>query len=750
MGIVGKLLGGRYKVTDTLSSGGMGETYTARDTHRPKQPICVVKRLKPLDLKLLSTARKLFNREAETLERLGNHDQIPRLLAYFEENKEFFLVQELIEGEPLNVELPLGHRWTDAKVIQLLKDVLTVLDFVHTEGVIHRDIKPANLIRRNQDRRLVLIDFGAVKEIRYESSPSGHSRLNLPTSIGTDGYMPPEQQQGSPDLSSDIYALGMIGIQALTGINPAEFRRDRNKEVLWQHEARVSQELANILGDMVRYYFRDRYQSATEALQALQQYSNQNEAESTLAPQEDRSSAVSKIVLQETKVAPSSEPLASDSEPLALEPVLEIEQASEINPIYAPPPEQSPPEVELQDTSAEQFNPESSDEIEPEFSLDAVDLSSEPMRSETASTSERQETKVALEHSAPFAKAPSVEQIAEKDELSQKVSLPPERSPVQEIPVPTLQETKISGLPQQAPPSIPLPETKVSLKTEQARSTPNLQETRFASDFAPKPLLETKVSLGSSQVNQTPDLPETRFSFSPDAPEPIQPIARTPKRHLKAVAIGLGSVVAVGAIAIAIAVMMKPPETVKPPLSSKPTLSIDVDTPKPSAVESPSPRLAGDYTKLREYLQQQPPDWEAADRETFELMLKLAGENSVEQGRFVPEDWYNFHRCEDVKEIDHLWREASNNKLGFSVQNKIYEAEKENINAFRIKVGWLETTGTSRKVDWKYKPEARKTEYLPGKQPDFETPPKGSLPAMLEWEPIEGMTGDLRFIMCKP
>ncbi|MBW4659765.1 MAG: GUN4 domain-containing protein [Drouetiella hepatica Uher 2000/2452] len=271
MSIVGKLLRRHYKVTGVLGSGGVGETYTAVDIDRPGEPICVVKRLKSsTDPDLLPVVKTLFNREAATLEQLGHHDQIPRLLAYFDEDEEFFLVQEFIEGQPLSAELPLGHRWSEVKVIQLLNDVLTVLKFVHEQGVIHRDIKPANLIRRQHDNKLVLIDFGAVKQkIQRDSHSLEQTQIKGTISIGTEGYMPPEQQAGSPNLNSDIYALGMIGIQALTGENPAELQRDADGEILWQHRARVSDELASILNQMVRYYFKARYRSATEALNAL-------------------------------------------------------------------------------------------------------------------------------------------------------------------------------------------------------------------------------------------------------------------------------------------------------------------------------------------------------------------------------------------------------------------------------------------------------------------------------------------------
>ena len=271
--MLGKLLDRRYQVTQVLGAGGFGRTYLAQDTRRPGNPTCVVKQLKPAtsDPTFLEAARRLFNSEAETLEQLGNHDQIPRLLAYFEEDQEFYLVQEYIEGHTLSQELQPGQRWEEGRVITLLQEVLGILEFVHRHGVIHRDIKPDNLIRRKSDNKLVLVDFGAVKQVRTQiASPYGQTNNTI--AVGTPGYMASEQALGQPRPSSDIYALGIIGIQALIGVPPISFQEDLSTgEILWQHLVRVSRGLETILTKMVRYHFKDRYQSAGEALQALQQ-----------------------------------------------------------------------------------------------------------------------------------------------------------------------------------------------------------------------------------------------------------------------------------------------------------------------------------------------------------------------------------------------------------------------------------------------------------------------------------------------
>jgi serine/threonine-protein kinase len=274
--MIGKLLDHRYRVIRILANGGFGQTYIAQDTKRPGNPICMVKHLKPAnsDSNFFTTAKRLFHNEAETLEKLSNHDQIPRLLAYFDENQEFFLVQEFIDGHTLNEELIPGQPWSETQVMQMLLEILSILEFVHEEGVIHRDIKPDNIIRRTIDYKLVLVDFGAVKQLRSSLVTVG-GQGTATVAIGTPGYMPTEQGQGKPRPNSDIYALGIIAIQALTGVPVSQLQEDADTgEINWQHLIPINPDLVAILSKMVRYHFKERYQTATEALQACRDLMN--------------------------------------------------------------------------------------------------------------------------------------------------------------------------------------------------------------------------------------------------------------------------------------------------------------------------------------------------------------------------------------------------------------------------------------------------------------------------------------------
>lgn len=273
----GQIIGGRYQIINQIGKGGFGDTLLARDNQRPGNPECVVKQLKPIvkDYRALRKAKTLFEREAETLEKLGKHEQIPLLLAHFEEDEQFFIVQEFIEGEDITEEIPpVGEKLTEEKVRLLLIEVLEVLSYLHQKNHIHRDIKPSNIRRRKSDGKIVLIDFGAVKELTTQAIDS-QGELNSTVAIGTPGYMPSEQTNYNPHFSSDIYALGMIAIQAMTSMHPTQLLRDANDgEIIWQNNVQVSQEFADIIDKMIRYDFRQRYFSAEDTLQALKSPSN--------------------------------------------------------------------------------------------------------------------------------------------------------------------------------------------------------------------------------------------------------------------------------------------------------------------------------------------------------------------------------------------------------------------------------------------------------------------------------------------
>jgi serine/threonine protein kinase, bacterial len=263
----------RYRVIKPLGQGGFGATFLAQDEVLPGEPSCVIKQLRPSATAphILQMARELFEREARTLGKIGNHPQVPRLLDYFEDHEQFYLVQEYISGATLQQEVKRDGVLSEAGIKQFLSEMLPLLQYIHDRRVIHRDIKPANLIRRDQDVRLVLIDFGAVKnEVSQVTNQSDQTALTA-YAIGTPGFAPPEQMAMRPVYASDIYALGVTCIYLLTGKSPRDLNYNPTTgEMMWEQLVQVSAHLTQVLRKMLEVSVRNRYQSASEVLRALE------------------------------------------------------------------------------------------------------------------------------------------------------------------------------------------------------------------------------------------------------------------------------------------------------------------------------------------------------------------------------------------------------------------------------------------------------------------------------------------------
>jgi len=264
----------RYRGLKSLGQGGFGATFLAIDLGLPGHPCCVIKQLRPssTDPNVFQMAKELFEREAQTLGRIGNHPQVPRLLDYFEYNKDFYLVQEFVSGHNLQQEIKRNGPVSEAGARQFLSEILPMLQYIHSQQVIHRDIKPANLIRREQDKKLVLIDFGAVKNQVNPQAAANTSDQTALTSfaIGTPGFAPPEQMALRPVYASDVYALGVTCIYLLTGKSPKDLDYNpKTGEMVWQKYVDISESLAKVLRKMLEVSVRHRYQSADDVLRAL-------------------------------------------------------------------------------------------------------------------------------------------------------------------------------------------------------------------------------------------------------------------------------------------------------------------------------------------------------------------------------------------------------------------------------------------------------------------------------------------------
>jgi serine/threonine-protein kinase len=271
---------GRYQLLRPLGAGSFGDTFLAIDLNTLNQRRCVVKRLRiesHHSPEIVAGIKKAFEREAKVLEDLGDKSgNIPSLYDYFSltvtdpqlnTQQEFnYLVQQYIEGEDLSKELEQQGRFSEAKVLTLLNNILPGLDFIHNHNVIHRDIKPSNIVRSNaEDNKFYLIDFGAVKQvIKGDISTTEKSIV-----FGTISYAPPEQiKKEKVDYSSDLYALAASCVQLLTGEFPDDSRDVKNLWN-WQRYPHISEHLGKILKRMLQVDPYYRFQSAREVMEAL-------------------------------------------------------------------------------------------------------------------------------------------------------------------------------------------------------------------------------------------------------------------------------------------------------------------------------------------------------------------------------------------------------------------------------------------------------------------------------------------------
>ncbi len=243
--MLGTLLNGRYRVVEVLSVKAQVSTYLAEDTCQIGSPKCLVKQIEPAndDPNWWPTARLLFANAVQTLKKLGTHPQIPQLVGFFEETQSFYLVHEWIEGHPLSAELVPGQPWSEERVVPLLQEALSILEFVRRYSFIHGNITPETLIRRASDGKLVLIDFGSKSPIGLEA----------------------ESAEDSDESTVDIYALGIIAIAALTGLNPEQLAADPDLEN-WRERVPVpvSNQLAAVLNQMVQVHVKERSIGAGE------------------------------------------------------------------------------------------------------------------------------------------------------------------------------------------------------------------------------------------------------------------------------------------------------------------------------------------------------------------------------------------------------------------------------------------------------------------------------------------------------
>ncbi len=266
--MLGTILHSHYKIVKVLGIGKSGATFLVEDLEQINSPLYVLKQIEPRDRSILPPlAEKLFEIQGAIAYQVGSHPQIPSLVAKFEDNSNRYLVREYIDGELLSKEISSGSIWSQTQVFDFLLDLVGILAFVHSYNYIHQDITPHNIIRREDDGRFNLIGFSSVKDLNSNwIAPAQNS------DVRDSSYIPYEQERGVSQFNSDLYAVGAICIQAITGTFP--LARDLDTyEFKWRDDARdIDPKLLNIIDTMVRPDYRNRYRSALEVLEALQAF----------------------------------------------------------------------------------------------------------------------------------------------------------------------------------------------------------------------------------------------------------------------------------------------------------------------------------------------------------------------------------------------------------------------------------------------------------------------------------------------
>ncbi len=218
--LVGRTLGGVYRVDRRLGAGGIGAVYAATQSRTKRR--YAVKVLLP-EMALKPGAVERFRREGEALAALG-HAGIVQIHDFdIAEDGTQYLVMDLLEGDDLSTRLERTGALEWATALRILEEVASALSAAHAVGIVHRDLKPANVFlarRQGSAERATILDFGlaknvgAVEDVRLTATGAG---------LGTPLYMSPEQARGKDvDLRTDVYALGCILYEMLTGAPPFE------------------------------------------------------------------------------------------------------------------------------------------------------------------------------------------------------------------------------------------------------------------------------------------------------------------------------------------------------------------------------------------------------------------------------------------------------------------------------------------------------------------------------------------------
>ena len=250
----GEVLFNRYEITQISHQDKIRKVYIAKHLNYFNQP-CVIERISTTSS---ANQQTIVTRQATILRDAASKTvYIPKLFAWFKQDNFWNLIYEWIEGVTLSQELSLNPPKTEDEVKKLLNEILEILVCLQQCSIIHRNISPDSLIRRNIDKKLILVNFNNAKYVGRFQSTLAQFKI--------DSYAAPEFIY-NPTFASDLYSVGKSCIQALTGVAPEQCRMNNYN---WQEHVSISSEFAKILDKMVDKDYEKRYQSAREILEIL-------------------------------------------------------------------------------------------------------------------------------------------------------------------------------------------------------------------------------------------------------------------------------------------------------------------------------------------------------------------------------------------------------------------------------------------------------------------------------------------------
>ena len=262
-----RIVGKRYQLSKELGKNDWKAFHLAIDTTMPGDFLCIVEEFK-LEGGILAPEeiRTCFNNETYLWQQLEKREQLPPILACFDESTSLYLVRELIPGSNLAEWRQKHHRLSEDRLHQLLKDVLSSLKLIHELGFVHLNLKPTNIILSDRDRQAYLIDFSRAEAVKQRSAEDQSTAFFY----SSNEYYPTAKPIAQVTPLQDIYALGAIAVEAITGKKLEQIPTDLPLEQFLKRECgQLTPQLVAVIERMLKFDVPEGYSTVSEVIADL-------------------------------------------------------------------------------------------------------------------------------------------------------------------------------------------------------------------------------------------------------------------------------------------------------------------------------------------------------------------------------------------------------------------------------------------------------------------------------------------------